>query len=84
MSQRPLIDTTPLRLWDGPEQPSPMPPEPARPAPKPVTPCMNCGKPSPAGRLFCNSTCKRKWSSNIGAWASRLKRTEIDGQDELF
>lgn len=67
-----------------------MPPEPPKSypkptaAPKPVVPCMNCGKPSPSGRLFCGATCKRKWSASMGAWANRLKQTEIDGQDQLF
>jgi hypothetical protein len=86
---RPLIDTTPLRLWDGPEESSPMPPEaPAQPRPmppvNPPAPCLNCGKPSKPGRLFCTEGCKRKWSANMGSWANRLSKTDIQGQDELF
>lgn len=81
---RPLIDTTPLRLWDGPEADETPRPDPQPPAPvKPTGKCLNCGRSTMPGKTCCSSACKRKWKAGMESWHARLEKTEGPRTEEM-
>ena len=81
---RPLIDTTLLRLWDGPETDQAPVPVPEAPAPKPCGRCLHCGRPTLPGKTCCSAKCKAKWQAGMSRWHQRLEKTSIDQDTELF
>ncbi len=85
MIQDTLFDPHPLAdMWEQPEPfretTRPLPAIPARP--KEVSHCLHCGKVSV--KMFCNAKCKTTWQGKMSAWQNRMKRTRIEGEQDLF
>jgi hypothetical protein len=80
---RPLIDKTPLRLWDGPEDQPERPPDPPAPL-APVKHCLKCNKPHSRPSNFCSAKCRTSWQTSMNAWHARLEKTRGPEDQDLF
>jgi hypothetical protein len=73
----PLFDDTPLGLWEAqPRPPAATPPETPQTVHRPPQgkPCLQCGRPSPIGRLFCTAGHKTAWSKGMDSYTARMAK----------